>query len=139
MGSAKSAVEWYRGCIHQKQRLATALSIEVALKAQDDEDRYSLIETLECLNAAIEILEQAKATGVVGSKATDHERKPRLASGATGLMDDLSHSMAPIDFTQSSCRPAVRERDDSSRLPYYLIPSIPGGPATWRDSVRFFQ
>jgi hypothetical protein len=117
MDNAMSAVEWYRDCIHQKQRLASALSIEVAFRAQDKEDPRALIETLDFLNAAIEILEQAEATGIVRSQAIDLEREPCSESSSRGLMDDLGHSMEPIDFAQPSCRLALREGDDRSRLP----------------------
>ncbi len=67
MDGVSSAVEWYRRCIHQKQREATTLSIQVGLKAQENEDPGSLIETLECLNTAVNILEEAKSIGIVTS------------------------------------------------------------------------
>ena len=91
MGNVAPAVEWYRRRIHQKQRRATELSIEVGLNAQEEEDTEALVETIECLETAIGILEQAKATGIValaplqrlsgGSRSRRASRRCRRPSG----------------------------------------------------------
>jgi len=51
---------WYQGQIHEKQREANRLSIEVGLKAQDKADLGALAETVKRLDTAIGILEEAK-------------------------------------------------------------------------------
>lgn len=51
---------WYRSRIHQKHREANRLSIEVGLGAQDKDDLDVLAETVEALDAAVEMLEKAR-------------------------------------------------------------------------------
>ena len=51
----------YREDIHQKQREASALSIEVSLEAQTATDVITLAETALALSAAIDVLDEAKA------------------------------------------------------------------------------
>jgi len=51
----------YRREIHQKQREATALSIEVCLEAENETDVIALAETALALSAAIDVLDEAKA------------------------------------------------------------------------------
>ncbi len=50
----------YRREIHQKQREANALSIEVGLEAEEETDVVALAETARSLDIAIEILDEAK-------------------------------------------------------------------------------
>jgi len=50
----------YRRQIHQKQREASALSIEVCLEAETETDVVALAETALSLDAAIELLDDAK-------------------------------------------------------------------------------
>jgi len=51
----------YRRQIHQKQRQANALAIEVCLDAESETDVIALAETALCLDAAIGVLDEAKA------------------------------------------------------------------------------
>ena len=51
---------WYQDQIHEKQREANRLSIEVGLKARDRQDLGALAETVKRLDSAIGILEEAK-------------------------------------------------------------------------------
>ena len=51
----------YRNEIHQKQREANTLSIEVGLEAEKEQDVVTLAETALALDAAIEVLDEAKA------------------------------------------------------------------------------
>jgi hypothetical protein len=51
----------YREEIHQKQREANALSIEVSLEAETTTDVITLAETALALDAAIDVLDEAKA------------------------------------------------------------------------------
>ncbi len=60
MGEQGDSVRWYRRRIHQKQREANRLSIEVGLGAQDKDDLDTLVEAMEALNAAVELLEKAR-------------------------------------------------------------------------------
>ncbi len=60
MRAQRDNVRWYRRRIHQKQREATTLSIEVGLKAQEKDDPGTLAEAEECLDTAIQILEEAR-------------------------------------------------------------------------------
>jgi hypothetical protein len=89
MDDDRPAVDWYRDRIRQKQRRATMLTIGIELNAQDKEDARSLVQTIERLDSAIEILEQANAIVLAASEASDEP-----------LMDDLGHSMEPIDFAE---------------------------------------
>jgi hypothetical protein len=89
MGSDRPAVEWYRDRIRQKQRRATTLTIGIELNAQEREDAGTLVQTIERLDSAIEILEQANAIVLASGEASDEP-----------LMDDLGHSMEPIDFPE---------------------------------------
>lgn len=50
----------YRNEIHQKQREANTLSIEVGLEAENETDVVALAETALALDTAIEILDEAK-------------------------------------------------------------------------------
>jgi hypothetical protein len=88
MRDERPALEWYRRCIHERQRRASSLSIEVGLHSDDREDPDSLAETMAYLDEAIAILEQADAVG----------RIPRENAGGEpgALMDDLGHSMTPF-------------------------------------------
>jgi hypothetical protein len=138
MGNVTPAVEWYRRRIHQKQRRATALSIEVGLNAEEEEDPGALVGTIECLETAIGILEEAKAVGTSTSEAVDAQRTADLASPPEGLMDDLGHSMAPIDFTESRSLVVRVERRRSRLLGGLRASFVPDWPAAWDDSARFF-
>ena len=89
MRSDRPAVEWYRDCIRQKQRRATSLTIDIDLNAHDKEDTGALAETIQRLDSAIEILEEADAIVMAASD-----------SAAERMMDDLGHSMAPINFAE---------------------------------------
>jgi len=102
MSGDRTAVEWYRDCIRQKQRRATRLTIDIELNAHDKEDAGALVQTIERLDSAIEILEQADAIVMAASDAADKQ-----------LMDDLGHSMEPINFAEpqmsaSASRDALR-------------------------------
>lgn len=119
MRDERPALEWYRKCIHERQRRATSLSIEVGLHSDDNVDADSLAETMAYLDEAIAILEQADGVGrTVGENA----------GGEVGaLMDDLGHSMAP--FYLAPLRPS----DDFASI-----------GAGWRsdpveESLRFFE
>jgi hypothetical protein len=50
----------YRREIHRKQREANALSIEVCLEAETETDVIALAETALSLDAAIDVLDEAK-------------------------------------------------------------------------------
>jgi hypothetical protein len=133
------AVNWYRNRIHQKQRKTNRLSIEVGLEAQDNEDAGALAETLECLDTAIAILEQAKVVGNVAAEARDTHGEDELVSPPQ-LMDDIGHSMAPLDLVQPyRDLNTVREGDPSPfRDP--LSPSACDWPSgVLEDSLRFFE
>jgi hypothetical protein len=127
MRDETAAVDWYRSCIHQKQRKASRLTIEVGLQAHDQADASALVETMECLDIAIEILEQAKAIQTGSTGELQFTPVPEDDS-----MDDLGHSMAPIHFPE----------------PFVRLPREPSGrvqrPSAWlavasRDSLRFFE
>ena len=129
------AVEWYRNCIHQKQRTVSTLSIEVGLEAQDSQDPGALAETMECLDTTIAILEQAKAIGNVTAEAEDAQSEAELVSPPQQLMDDLGHSMALFSLGRDNAR-------DGDRSPFRdaLSPSA----SDWlsgvvEDSRRFFE
>jgi hypothetical protein len=98
MNDDRPAVDWYRDRIRQKQRRATTLTIGIELNAQDKEDARSLAQTIEHLDSAIEILEQANAIVLAASEASDER-----------LMDDLGHSMEPIDFAEPQLSALSRE------------------------------
>jgi len=51
----------YRADIHRKQRETNTLSIEVGLEAEKELDVVALAETALALDAAIEVLDEAKA------------------------------------------------------------------------------
>jgi hypothetical protein len=91
MRDERAAVRWYRSRIHQKQREASALTIEVGLSAQDREDPGALSETMHCLETAVEILRRAREI---------REEQPGSGSAAPAeeLMEDLGHSMAPLEM-----------------------------------------
>ena len=62
MLDVKDAIrERYKRQIHTKQREANTLSIEVALEAEKEQDVVMLAETALALDAAIEVLDEAKA------------------------------------------------------------------------------
>ena len=110
MRSDGRVIDWYRSCIHEQQRKASTLTIEVGLGAQDRDDPAALAETMGCLDAAIEILEQAKAI----TPRPDVTPAEAFASTAEdSLMDDLGHSMGPLNL-QVDCSAAVTA--DDSRL-----------------------
>ncbi len=50
----------YRKQIHEKQREANTLSIEVGLEAEKENDVVTLAETALSLDTAIEVLDEAK-------------------------------------------------------------------------------
>ncbi|MEX0682383.1 MAG: hypothetical protein WD472_02890 [Dehalococcoidia bacterium] len=89
------AVKWYRDCIHEKQRRASVLTIEVGLDAQDKVDPGALAETMKCLDTAIEVLEQAQAIAQAASGTDD-----MAPSQPQQLMEDLGHSMAPLEVAE---------------------------------------
>jgi len=89
MRSDRPAVEWYRDCIRQKQRRATRLSIDIDLNAHDKDDTGALAETIQRLDSAIQILEQADAIVMAASDQSQEH-----------LMDDLGHSMTPMNFSE---------------------------------------
>ena len=88
MSSERTAVEWYRDCIRQKQQRATRLSIDIDLNAHDKEDAGALAQTIERLDSAIRILEQADAIVMAASEIGEE------------MMDDLGHSMEPMNFAE---------------------------------------
>lgn len=90
MSDDKPAVEWYRDCIRQKQQRATRLTIDIELNAQGRDDTGALAETIQRLDTAISILEQADAIVM----AADDSRGEQL-------MDDLGHSMEPTNFAET--------------------------------------
>jgi hypothetical protein len=53
--------ERYRDEIHRKQRQANALTIEVTLEAETATDVITLAETALALDAAIDVLDEAKS------------------------------------------------------------------------------
>ena len=126
MRDERPALEWYRRCIHERQRRASSLSIEVGLHSDDREDAGSLAETIAFLDEAIAILEQANAVGRRPSLRENAARE-RHSSQSQRLMDDLGHSMAP----------------------FYLAPMRPSNAFAsvgtgWRgvsveESLRFFE
>ena len=105
MPDERPALEWYRSCIHERQRRATTLSIEVGLHSADREDPDSLAETMAYLDDAIAVLEQAEAVGRTAF-GREHAARERSSSQSQRLMDDLGHSMAifslaPLQFEHS--------------------------------------
>lgn len=120
MPDERPALEWYRRCIHERQRRASSLSIEVGLHSDDKEDPDALAETMAYLDEAIAILEQAEGIGHRTIPRDDAGREPGT------LMDDLGHSMAPF-------------------LPAPLRPNAFASAGTgWRglsveESLRFFE
>jgi hypothetical protein len=98
MSSDHSAVDRYHHCIQEKRRRATSLTIEIGLNAQDEDDAIVLERTIERLDSAIEILEQAGAIVMAASNAADER-----------MMGDLGHSMAPIDFSEQITAAASRD------------------------------
>src|SRR5713101_2545068 len=129
------AVEWYRNCIHQKQRTVSTLSIEVGLEAQDSQNPGALAETMECLDTTIAILEQAKAIRNVTAEPEDARSKAELVSPSQQLMDDLGHSMALFDLGIDAAR-------DGDRSPFR--DALSPGASDWlsgvvEDSPRFFE
>lgn len=144
MSTDTRVVEWYRSCIHEKQRKANALSIEVELNAREKEDAVALAEAMECLDSAIVILEQAK----VGLTEDEPIEKPvRVSrrvipeasqSGSEPLMDDLGHSMTTIDLAPLSAQarrpagmPARRHNGRERSLDWRRLPT--------ENSLSFFQ
>ena len=133
------AVNWYRNCIHQKQRQASTLSIEVGLEAQDNQDAGALAETMECLDTAIAILEQAKAIGNVEAEARDTESDDELVSSPQQLMDDMSHSMSPFDSVPPYRDPNNARDGDMSPFRDALSSDVGDWPSgVLEDSLRFF-
>jgi hypothetical protein len=118
MRDERPALEWYRRCIHERQRKASTLSIEVGIHSDDREDPASLAETMSYLDEVIAILEQA-------------DRATRSPAGTVdepdALMDDLGHSMKPM--------PLAPMRPDNA---------FASAGTGWRsisveDSLRFFE
>lgn len=126
MRDERPAIEWYRSCIHERQRRASTLSIEVGLHSDDREDPDSLAETMAYLDEAIALLEQADAVGRTAF-GRENAARERQASKSERLMDDLGHSMAPF-------LAPMRSRDAA-------FASVGAG---WRsvsveESLRFFE
>ena len=122
MRSDNSRVDWYHHCIQEKRRRATTLTIEIGLNAQDEDDASALAQTIERLDSAIEILEQADAIAVAASNAADEP-----------LMDDLGHSMAPLNF-------AGRDAGDNRgylMAPFNFVERLMSAAAS-RDALQFF-
>jgi len=110
MRGDRRVVDWYRSCIHEQQRKASTLTIEVGLGAQDGDDPRALAETMECLDTAIEILEQAKAIAKAASDTGAPVPEPDASAQADSLMDDLGHSMSSISL-QAGFSAAMTEED----------------------------
>ncbi len=139
------AVEWYRSCIHERQRKANSLSIEVELNAREKEDPGALAEAINCLDTAISVLEQAK-DGLSESELQPavRLRRPHRRVIPIGdfrepisepgpLMEDLGHSMTSLDVpivrTYGERRNGAeirRQALDLSRVPF-------------ENSLNFFQ
>lgn len=113
MRGDRRVVDWYRSCIHEQQRRASTLTIEVGLGAQDGDDPATLAETMGCLDAAIEILEQAKAIAKT-DPPTPAAPEADDFTAQDALMDDLGHSMSATNL-QASFQAAMTE-DDSRRF-----------------------
>jgi len=139
MGTAKSTVELYRDCIREKQLIATRLSIEIGMKAQENDDADELVETMDCLDTAIDMLEDAKAAGDPTRVVIAGQRAANLASQPQRLMDDLGHSMASMDMAQPHSRVARAPRE-VPQAPDHLEPSVLDWPGSVspEDSLRFF-
>jgi hypothetical protein len=100
MSKELRAVEWYRECIRQKQRRATSLTIDVDLQSMDNGDAASLLRTIERLDSAILVLEEANAI---------------VRNVGEEMMDDLSHSMAPMDFALASAEAEIQMAEAAAR------------------------
>jgi len=127
------AVNWYRSCIHEKQRRASVLTIEVGLDAQDKVDPGALAETMKCLDTAIEVLEQAQAITQAAGRPEDMAPSP-----AQRLMEDLGHSMAPLEVAES-LNSIASQGGDARQLRDDITPHL----QDWRslssdDALRFF-
>jgi hypothetical protein len=135
-----SAVKWYRNCIHQKQRKARTLTIEVGLDAQDNQDPGALAETMECLDTAIAILEQAKVIGNVPAETRVAQSGAELALPPQQLMDDLGHSMAPFEPVESQRIHGTALSTNASPSRDAPSPSASDWPSGAREaSLRFFE
>jgi hypothetical protein len=107
MRAVSPAVEWYRTCIHESQRRANTLSIEIELNARDKDDPGALADAMGCLSSAVAILEQAKAglTDPDADERVERSRRREIPYRQVGqqveesgqAMEDLGHSMAPLD------------------------------------------
>ena len=134
------AVKWYRHCIHQKQRKARTLTIEVGLDAQNNQDPGALAETMECLDTAIAILEQAKVIGNVHAETRVALSGAALGSQPQQLMDDLGHSMVPFEPVESPLIQDTALSTDASPSSYTRSPSVSDWPSGAREaSLRFFE
>jgi hypothetical protein len=130
-----AAVKWYRRRIHQKQREANALTIEVGLEAQDREDPGALSETIRCLETAIEILQRARTIG-------DTELDPEGAEQTQELMEDLGHSMAPLDLGREPFRRVPRAPYKNHEAALELLGAA--DPDDWRggslnEPIQLFE
>jgi hypothetical protein len=91
MSGDRSALDWYRDRIREKRCRATTLTIEIGLNAQDKDDEGTLVQTMERLDSAIRILEEADAIVMAASELD-----------AGDLMDDLGHSMSPLNLADKT-------------------------------------
>ncbi len=137
MGTDARAVEWYRSCIHERQRKANTLSIEVELNAREKDDPGALAEAMNCLDSAIRVLEQANE---IVSEAQPEPTLRRARNRAIPeaptlepLMADLGHSMESPNLVAVRSRRPRRANGhrrgqavDLSRLPF-------------ESSLNFFQ
>lgn len=122
MRSDNSRIDWYHHCIQEKRRRATTLTIEIGLNAQDEEDAGALAQTIERLDSAIEILEQADAIALAASSAADDR-----------LMDDLGHSMEPLNFAERD----MSDDPGHSMEPLNFVERHMSATAS-RDALQFF-
>ena len=114
-------VDWYKCRIHERQRKANTLTIEIGLSARDRESASDLAETMQCLDTAIAILERAKEIGQVHVEFTDEAGADDLRDE---LMEDMGHSMT------STGLPGRRAAPDTSRDGYRFA---------WETSLQFFS
>lgn len=140
MGTEARAVEWYRSCIHDRQRKANTLSIEVELNAREKDDPGALAEAMNCLDSAIRVLEQANEELTLPEVQPEPTlrltRKRTIPQSplADPLMEDLGHSMESPGLAVVRPRPARTGQGRRTRTHAVDLRRVP-----FESSLGFFQ
>jgi hypothetical protein len=130
MENNTAAVKWYKSRIQRLRREASALTIEVGLNAQENADPSALSETIRCLDSVIDVLQRARTI-------RDPHDAPSAGADAQRLMEDLGHSLAPLNFEAQRFRriPRVPCRESNSGDFVFRVQQR----GAWEDTLRFFQ